>query len=223
MKRLILSILLAAASFTAFSQVPFFGATCGDGMLNGYYNLKSYPGDNRMANYSMVQYGIGDHFAIGADYTWAQQDGVANSAHFGLIARYGHVFSQWFKAGFMATPYFNLLDGFRYKGIDLAFFINGDLSRDGKFFWCSNTFADYFKGNRPAYSNYWYLGCHFKVTDRITITPMAGITHNWDFSNADLNPVVGVYYSYKRINVYVWGDRFRDKFYRHNFGLEFLM
>ena len=69
-------------------------------------------------------------------------------------------------------------------------------------------------------SQYWYLCRHFNFENGNSITPMLGFLHSWEFDE-DLNVAAGFYYSYKLINLYLWGDRFFEDNPRLNIGLEF--
>jgi len=90
-----------------------------------------------------------------------------------------------------------------------------------------NKFFAYGKGwfgvNRDAtYSirQYTYLGYEFGIKNGDAITPMVGLDHSWKF---DQNPdmAVGVYYTHKNWNFYVWGNDFFRENPRVVVGIDF--
>ena len=83
--------------------------------------------------------------------------------------------------------------------------MNGQLTKDGKFFWCSNTWLGLNKGAENSYTNWEYLGYHFSLNEGKSITPMAGAVHSWRFDQ-DVDLAAGLYYSIGKFNIYMWGD-----------------
>ena len=203
-KYILVSIFLMFAAFELKAQVPYFAGTVGNGKLYGYTSLKLRPGINAQETYTCFQYGLGDHFAAGTDiYT-----GV-DSAYLGFLVRYGYKFSPWFGIGAQVTPSFNLNDSFKYSYTTGAIYMNGQITKDGKLFWCSNTWFALNKGVDNTYTNWEYLGYTFKA-GKNSITPMIGAIHSWKF-NQDVDLAAGLYYSVGKFNIYLWGnDFFKD-------------
>ena len=67
MKRVLFSLLLSIVSIGALAQVPYWGATVGEGKVYGYTSVKFRPGVNAMQNYTTLQFGITDWFSLGTD------------------------------------------------------------------------------------------------------------------------------------------------------------
>lgn len=134
MKRFLLLLLLAFAMWELQAQIPYFASTAGDGKLYGYTSLKLRPGINTQETYTTFQYGIGNSVALGTDiYT-----GVGSN-YMGFLARYGVSLSKWFNVGAQFTPSFNLSHNFEFGYLTSALYLNGNISRDGSWFWCANT------------------------------------------------------------------------------------
>ena len=205
MKKLVLFLVIVLTAFESIAQVPYFAGTVGDGKLYGYTSLKVRPGMNAQETYTCFQYGIGDHFAAGTDiYT-----GV-NSAYWGFLIRYGLKINPLFGIGVQVTPSFDLNNSFKYSYTTGAIYMNGQITNDGKLFWCSNT---WFGMNREAdntYTNWEYLGYTFSFKNGQSLTPMLGTIHSWKF-NQDMDLAIGAYYSIGKFNVYLWGNDFFKK------------
>lgn len=200
MRKVLLSIIWALLVVEAMAQVPYFAGTVGDGKLYGYTSLKARPGINAQETYSCLQYGIGDSVAVGTDlYT-----GVG-SAYWGFLVRYGAKISPWFGIGGQVTPSFDLNDSFKYSYATGAIYMNGQLTLDGKLFWCSNTWFGLNKGTDNTYTNWEYLGYTFSLKNGHSITPMVGAIHSWRFDQI-VDMAAGFYFSVKKWNFYVWGN-----------------
>lgn len=196
------------------AQVPYFAGTVGDGKLYGYTSLKVRPGINAQETYTCFQYGIGNHLAAGTDiYT-----GV-NSTYWGFLVRYGIKKSPWFGIGGQVTPSFDLKDNFKYSYTTGAIYMNGQITKDGKLFWCSNTWFGLNKGADNTYTNWEYLGYTFK-TGKNSITPMVGTIHSWKFDQ-DVDLAAGLYYSVGKFNIYLWGNDFLKDYPRVVAGVDF--
>jgi hypothetical protein len=168
--------------------------------LYGYTSLKVRPGINAQETYSCLQYGIGNSVAVGTDlYT-----GVG-SAYWGFLVRYGAKISPWFGIGGQFTPSFDLNDNFKYSYITGAIYMNGQLTQDGKLFWCSNTWLGFNKVADDTFINWEYLGYSFSLKNGHSITPMVGAIHSWKFDQ-DVDIAAGMYYSIKQWNIYLWGN-----------------
>ena len=211
---------MALFAFEAMAQVPYFAGTVGDGKLYGYTSLKVRPGINAQETYTCFQYGIGNHVAVGTDlYT-----GVG-SAYWGFLVRYGAKISPWFGIGGQVTPSFDLNDSFKYSYTTGAIYMNGQITKDGKLFWCSNTWfgVNSFSDNsKNTYTNWEYLGYTFSFKNGHSITPMLGAIHSWKFDQ-DVDIATGVYYSIKKWNFYLWGNDFFKKNPRIVVGVDFAL
>ena len=217
MKKLIFTLVIALTAVEAFAQVPYFAGTVGDGKLYGYTSLKVRPGINGQETYSCFQYGIGDHIAAGTDiYT-----GV-NSAYWGFLARYGLKVSPWFGIGVQITPSFDLNNSFKYSYTTGAIYMNGQITKDGKLFWCSNTWFGLNKGADNTYTNWEYLGYTFSFKNGQSLTPMVGTIHSWKFDK-DVDLSLGAYYSIGKFNIYLWGNDFFKKNPRVVVGVDFAL
>lgn len=217
MKRILLSLVIVVSSLESFAQVPYFAGTVGDGKLYGYTSLKVRPGINAQETYTCFQYGIGDHFAAGTDiYT-----GVG-PAYCGFLIRYGLKYSPWFGIGAQVTPSFNLNESFNYAYTTGAIYMNGQITNDGKLFWCSNTWFGLNKGDDNTYTNWEYLGYSFSLKNGHSITPMVGAIHSWKFDQ-DVDMAAGLYYSIKNWNIYLWGNDFFKKNPRIVVGVDFAL
>ena len=58
------------------------------------------------------------------------------SNYMGFLARYGVSLSKWFNVGAQFTPSFNLSHNFEFGYLTSALYLNGNISRDGSWFWC---------------------------------------------------------------------------------------
>ena len=216
MKKLIVSIAVSLIAVATSAQVPYFAGTVGNGKLYGYTSLKVRPGINGQETYTCFQYGVGDSFAAGTDiYT------AVNSAYWGVLVRYGARISPWFNIGAQVTPSFNLNDNFKYSYTTGAIYLNGQITKEGKLFWCSNTWLGLNKDAENTYTNWEYLGYTFKV-GKNSITPMIGAIHSWKFDQ-DVDLAVGAYYSIGKFNIYLWGNDFFKKNPRMVLGVDFAL
>lgn len=217
MKKILFSIVMALFAIETMAQVPYFAGTVGDGKLYGYTSLKVRPGINAQETYTCFQYGIGNHVAVGTDiYT-----GVG-SAYWGFLVRYGAKISPWFGIGGQVTPSFNLNDSFKYSYTTGAIYMNGQITKDGKLFWCSNTWFGFNKGAEDTFTNWEYLGYTFSLKNGHSITPMLGAIHSWKFDQ-DVDMAAGMYYSIKRWSFYIWGNDFFKKNPRIVVGVDFAL
>jgi len=217
MKKLILSLFIALIAAEAFAQVPYFAGTVGDGKLYGYTSLKVRPGINGQETYTCFQYGIGNHFAAGTDiYT-----GV-NSAYWGFLVRYGAKISPWFGIGAQVTPSFDLNNSFKYSYTTGAIYMNGQITKDGKLFWCSNTWFGLNNDADNTYTNWEYLGYTFSFKNGQSLTPMVGAIHSWKFDQ-DADLALGAYYSVGKFNIYLWGNDFFKSNPRVVVGVDFAL
>ena len=217
MKRLFFSLVLATLAIETLAQVPYFAGTVGDGKLYGYTSLKVRPGINAQETYTCFQYGIGNHVAVGTDlYT-----GVGSS-YWGFLVRYGAKISPWFGIGGQVTPSFNLNDSFKFSYTTGAIYMNGQITNDGKLFWCSNTWFGFNKGAEDTFTNWEYLGYTLSLKNGHSITPMVGAIHSWKFDQ-DVDMAAGLYYSIKNWNIYLWGNDFFKDNPRIVMGIDFAL
>ena len=201
MKRtLLIIILLSLISLFVKAQVPYFSGTVGDGCLYGYTSVKFRPGINAQETYTAFQYGIGNDFATGIDlYT------SSGTAYTGFLVRGGYKFNKWFGIGAQATPSFDLSNNFKFSYFTGGLYMNGNITENGKFFWCSNTWFNINRGAKNSYMNWEYLGMNIPIGKKQSITPMVGAIHSWEF-NQDADLALGAYYSIKSWNFYLWGN-----------------
>ena len=217
MKKILFSLVMALFAFEAMAQVPYFAGTVGDGKLYGYTSLKVRPGINAQETYTCFQYGIGNHVAVGTDiYTGVE------SSYWGILVRYGAKISPWFGIGGQVTPSFNLNDSFKYSYTTGAVYMNGQITSDGKLFWCSNTWLGFNKDADDTFTNWEYLGYTFSLKNGHSITPMVGTIHSWKFDQ-DVDIAAGLYYSIKNWNVYLWGNDFLKDHPRVVIGVDFAL
>lgn len=215
MKRFILFTSLFVFILSSYAQVPYFSGTAGNGNLYGYTSLKLRPGQNAQETYTCFQYGIGDNFAAGTDiYTGA------GSAYWGFLARVGKVISPYFGIGAQVTPSFNLNDNFKYSYTTAALYMNGNITKDGKLFWCSNTWWGINKDADNSITNWEYLGYTINTGKDQSITPMVGAIHSWKFDQ-DVDPAIGVYYSVGKWNIYAWSNDLLKDHPRFVVGVDF--
>ena len=218
MKHYVVIIVGLLLSIHAFAQLPYFAGTVGKDVMYGYSSVKSRPGINHQETYTTFQYGLGGDLATGIDlYTGPQ------CAYCGALVRYGRQISKWFNIGAEITPSFNLNDSFRFSYLTHALYTNGALTKDGRLFWCSNTWWVVNDGSDNTFYNYEYLGytVPFKKEGH-SITPMAGINHSWLFDQ-DINITAGFYYTLRNWNIYVWSDKFLEKYPRFIVGIDFTL
>lgn len=216
MKKFVVIALLCFGCYAVNAQVPYFAGTVGNEKLYGYTSLKVRPGTNGQETYTCFQYGLGDHFAVGTDiYT-----GVG-SEYWGFLVRYGLKICPWFNIGAQVTPSFDLNNGFNYSYTTAALYMNGNITKDGKLFWCSNTWWGINNGTDNSLTNWEYLGYTFNLS-KGSITPMAGAIHSWMF-DSDVDLSVGVYYSVGHFNIYAWGNDFFNENPRIVFGVDFAL
>lgn len=217
MKRLLSVLMASLFAINLSAQVPYFAGTVGDGKLYGYTSLKARLGINAQETYSCFQYGIGNSVAVGTDL----YIGVG-SAYWGFLVRYGAKISPWFGIGAQLTPSFNLNDSFKYSYTTGAVYMNGQLTNDGKLFWCSNTWLGFNRGADSTCTNWEYLGYTFSLKNSRAITPMVGAIHSWKFDQ-DVDIAAGLYYSIGKWNIYLWGNDFLKENPRIVVGIDFAL
>ncbi len=217
MKRFVVVICTILCAIKLSAQVPYFAGTVGNGKLYGYTSLKFRPGINNQETYTTFQYGIGNHFATGLDlYTGP------GSAYMGCLVRGGYKFNQWFGIGGQLTPSFDLNDSMKFSYLTSALYMNGSITKDGKFFWCSNTWWGVNRGADNTLTQWTYLGYSIPFKNGHSITPMVGEIHSWMFDQ-DVDIAAGFYYTIKNWNIYVWGNDFLKDHPRVVVGIDFAL
>jgi len=215
MKRLLLMIFCCLWTEVLLAQVPYFAGTVGNGHLYGYTSLKVRPNQNAQETYTCFQYGIGDYFAAGTDiYTGA------GASYWGALVRAGRVFSPYFGIGAQVTPSFDLKDHFKYSYTIAALYMNGDITKDGKLFWVSNTWWGINKGADNTIANWEYLGYTIQTGKSQSITPIVGCIHSWKFDQ-DVDISFGAYYSIGKWNLYAWCNDLLKDHPRFVIGVDF--
>jgi hypothetical protein len=204
-------------SMKVMAQIPYFAGTVGDGKLYGYTSVKARPGINHQETYTTFQYGLGDHWATGIDlYTGPE------CAYWGALVRYGMSISKWYNIGAEVTPSFNLNDSFKFSYLTSALYMNGAITKDGRLFWCSNTWWIINDGTDNMFSNYEYLGYTIPFKNGRAITPMVGAIHSWKFDK-DMDLGAGFYYTIGNWNLYLWGNDFLKDHPRVVAGVDFAL
>jgi len=217
MKRFFPLLIVLLIATTAMAQVPYFAGTVGNNKLYGYTSLKVRPGKNAQETYTTFQYGLGNYTAVGLDlYTGT------GCSYAGYLFRAGKKFSKWFGLGGQITPSFNLNDNFKFSYLTSALYMNGAISNDGNFFWCSNTWWGVNDGADNTLTNWEYLGYAISLKNGHSITPMVGAIHSWKFDK-DVDIAAGLYYSIKNWNIYLWGNDFLKSNPRIVMGVDFAL
>lgn len=217
MKKLILILVIVLTAVEAFAQVPYFAGTVGDGKLYGYTSLKFRPGKNAQETYTTFQYGIGNFTAAGLDLYTSN-----GSSYIGGLFRAGKKLSQWFGIGGQVTPSFDLSNSMKFSYLTTALYMNGAITKDGKLFWCSNTWWGVNKDAPFTLTNWEYLGYTFALKNGHSISPMIGAIHSWKFDQ-DVDLALGAYYSIGKFNIYLWGNDFFKSNPRIVAGVDFAL
>ena len=217
MKRFFPLLIVLLIATTAMAQVPYFAGTVGNNKLYGYTSLKVRPGKNAQETYTTFQYGLGNYTAVGLDlYTGT------GSNYAGYLFRAGKKISKWFGIGGQITPSFDLSNNFKFSYLTTALYMNGAISQDGIFFWCSNTWWGVNDGSPYTLTNWEYLGYAFSLRNGHSITPMVGTIHSWKFDQ-DVDIAAGLYYTIKNWNIYLWGNDFLKDHPRLVVGVDFAL
>lgn len=217
MRKIVVSLVLMFFCCATYAQVPYFAGTVGNNKLYGYTSLKFRPGINAQETYTTFQYGIGNYTAAGLDlYT------SGGSSYIGYLFRAGKKLSKWFGIGGQITPSFDLSDNLKFSYLTTALYMNGAISKDGNFFWCSNTWWGINDGSPFTLTNWEYLGYAFTLRNGHSITPMVGAIHSWKFDQ-DVDIAAGLYYSIKSWNIYLWGNDFLKDHPRVVVGVDFAL
>ena len=199
MKKLLLFVCVMFIAIAAKAQVPNFGTTAGNQKLYGYSAMKYRAKEKSWETYSTLQYGVTDYMNVGADlYT------VGSSTYLGYTFRTGTKISPYFSIGAQFTPSFNLGENHKFAYMTEALYMNGNITKDGRMFWVTDTWLEQTSHEFSSAKQWTYLGYTCPLGNKgNSITPMAGIIHDWKFES-DVDLSFGAYYSHKNINVYVW-------------------
>lgn len=215
MKKFLLSLILSSLCVSAFSQVPYYGATVGKDHLFGYHSLKVRPGINNQRTYTTFQFGLTDWFSLGTDLTTGPGE-----KFIGYYWRVGKIFSQWFSAGIQMAPTFDLDNSHKFGYLNTGIFLNGDITSDGKLFWCANTWHVIDNSGNNSLDQYWYLAGKLKLSENSSFWPHIGLVHSWYF-NQDPDLAAGFFYVYKQYSFYIWGNDFFKDHPRLTLALDF--
>ena len=208
-------VLLSLTAVAVKAQVPYFACTVGNGRVYGYTSVKVKYGMNQLESYHTVQFGLGHNFAVGADLYAS-----GASTYYGLLARFGYAFNPYFKVGFQLTPSFDLSNKFTFRYLTSAFYLNGAITQNEKFLWVSNTWYGINNGANNTINQWYYLGYNFTLKNKQSITPMVGCLYSWMF-DSDADMAVGVYYTYRKFNFYLWSDNLFNRHPRIVIGVDF--
>lgn len=210
-------LIMVVSALSAKAQVPYFAGTVGDGKLYGYTSLKVRPGINVQETYTTFQYGLGNYTATGLDIYTSNGSNYA-----GYLFRAGKKISKWFGIGGQITPSFDLSNNFKFSYLTTALYMNGNISKDGSLFWCSNTWWGVNDGADNTLTNWEYLGFVIPTKKGQSITPMVGAIHSWKFDK-DIDLAAGFYYSINSWNIYLWGNDFLNDHPRVVIGIDFAL
>lgn len=200
MKRILVSFVFLFSIGCLCAQVPNFGTTAGDQKLYGYSSMKYRSKAKNWETYSTLQYGVTDYMNFGVDlYT----SGGAN--YLGYIFRTGTKVSPYFSIGAQLTPSFDISGNHSFAYMTEAIYMNGNISKNGRLFWVSDTWLEQANHELSSAKQWTYLGytCSLGKSGNNSITPMAGVIHDWKFKS-DVDLSFGAYFTHKNINLYAW-------------------
>lgn len=215
MKNLILIVIFAVIAFTPFAQVPYWGATVGEGKVFGYTSIKVRPGINAMQNYTTLQFGVTDWFSVGTDMSADK-----NTTDHGLYIRLGKKWNKWISTGMQSSYMSDLRDNYKFSNVNTGLFFNGYILPSGYLTWTSNTWITFNRGGGHVYEHWLYLGSNITFNDKNSLYPMIGIVHDWRLKKAaDL--AVGAWYTHKKYSFYLWGNDFFKEHPRLTVAIDF--
>lgn len=216
MRSTIIIGILYCLPLVANAQIPNFGTTVGSQRLYGYSSLKYRANADTWETYSTLQYGIGSHFQTGFDlYT------NSGESYIGYIVRGGTKVNDFLRIGAQVTPSFSLQDNHKFCYLTSALYINGNLTKDGKWFYVTDTWLENDKDKLTSAKQWSYVGHTFDLPGNgNSITPMAGVINSWKFDQ-DVDLSMGFYYTHKNINLYAWTNDVLTKQPRFVVAVEF--
>lgn len=205
MKKILLMAFVMLSSLTAFSQVPYWGATVGEGKVYGYTSLKFRPGINALQDYTTLQFGITDWFSLGTDLSVDK-----STADHGIYARVGKKWNKWISTGTQVSYMSNLQDNYDFSNVNAGLLFNGFILPSGYLTWTSNTWMTFNHHGSNSYQHWLYLGSNIIFNKDNSLYPMVGIVHDWEFKEP-VDLAVGAWYTHKNYSFYLWGnDFFKD-------------
>ena len=102
-----------------------------------------------------------------------------------------------------------------------ALYINGNITKDGKWFYVTDTWLENNEDELTSAKQWSYIGHTFDLPGKgNSITPMVGAIHSWKFDQ-DVDLSMGCYYSHKNINLYAWANDILTKQPRFVLAVEF--
>lgn len=202
MKKLLLLFSFSIISLAAFAQVPYWGATVGEGKVFGYTSIKFRPGINALQNYTTLQFGITDWFSVGTDLSADK-----NTVDHGLYVRFGKKWNKWISTGIQSSYMSNLRDNYKFSNVNTGLLFNGYILPSGYLTWTSNTWITFNRGGNNNYEHWLYLGSNIVFNENNSLYPMIGIVHDWRF-NEPVDMAVGAWFTHKKYSVYLWGNDF---------------
>src|SRR5574344_890930 len=191
MKKLLLGSLLLFSQYLSMAQVPNFAGTAGKNQIYGYFSAKARPGVNSQETYSVIEYGVNNWLATGADlYT------DTKSTYLGYVVRFGKLcLSKYLNVGAQVGPSFNMSDNFNFSYLTSALYLNGNIIEDGNLFYVADTWYTINQGHiNNSIDEWFYLAYKFKLKNGDGITPMVGSIYSWKF-NTDMDLSAGAYYT----------------------------
>lgn len=215
-RKLYIVVVMLLLALYSVAQVPNFGTTVGDQKIYGYSAIKYRTNADVWETYATLQYGIGSHFQTGVDlYTGS------NNSYIGYIVRGGTKVTDYFKIGAQLTPSFDLNEHHKFSYLTSALYINGNISKDGKLFYVTDTWLENNKDKLTSAKQWSYIGYTFGLPGNgNSITPMVGVINSWKFDQ-DVDLSMGCYYSHKNINLYAWANDILTKQPRVVLAVEF--
>ena len=119
------------------------------------------------------------------------------------------------------TPSFDLNAHHKFSYLTSALYINGNITKDGKWFYVTDTWLENDKDKLTSAKQWSYIGHKFDLPGNgNSITPMVGAIHSWKFDQ-DVDLSMGCYYSHKNINLYAWANDILTKQPRFIVAVEF--
>ena len=113
--------------------------------------------------------------------------------------------SPYFSIGAQFTPSLDMNANHKFAYMTEALYMNGNITKDGRLFWVTDTWLEQADHKMSSAKQWTYLGytCPLGKSGNNSITPMAGIIHDWKFES-DVDLSFGAYYTYKNVNLYAW-------------------
>lgn len=212
MRKIVVCLIFAAMSISAYAQVPSYARTSGHGVFHGYAALIAEPGQNTFRSSVDMCYGLGKYMETGMNLS---TDGL--HTRFGATYRVGRKFNEAFGIGAQITPTFFIGANPQYAYSTLGVYMNGYF--DEHWYWASNT---YNKLNRYGdfFCEQWtYIGYDFKLRKGI-FSPAIGEIHSWKMDSA-VEPAFGFYYQIGTWIFYLWSHNIHNDKHAITLSVEF--